>query len=140
MISAAAQAQVLEPSDMEEETWMRARGKTVLSSRAGSCIRIVILLLLLLILPCLFSLLIISQPNPNTAAASASAFVWFGGVKGAIQFDLGMFASSIAGSVVFAAVGMYTLLRRTSSANKANSADITTQKAARLISNAGNKY
>ena len=53
---------------MEEETWMRARGKTVLSSRAGSCIRTVILLLLML--PCLFYLLIISQPDPSTAAAS----------------------------------------------------------------------
>ena len=70
MISAAAQAQVLESSDMEEETWMRARGKTVLSSRAGFCIRTVILLLLLMMLPCLFSLLIISQTNPSTAAAS----------------------------------------------------------------------
>ncbi len=50
--------------------------------------------------------------------ASASAFTWFGGVKGALQFDLGMFASSIVGSVVFAAVGMYTLMRRASSANK----------------------
>ena len=49
--------------------------------------------------------------------ASASAFTWFGGVKGALQFDLSMFASSIVGSVVFAAVGMYRLLRRASSAN-----------------------
>lgn len=49
---------------------MRARGKTVLSSRAGYCIRTVILLLLLLMLPCLFFLLIISQTNPSTAAAS----------------------------------------------------------------------
>jgi len=63
------------------------------------------------------------------SSASASAFAWFGGVKGAIQFDLGMFASSIAGSVVFAAVGMYTLLRRTSSANKANSADAKSRAA-----------
>ena len=55
---------------MEEETRMRARGKTVLSSRAGYCIRTVILLPLLLMLPCLFSLLIISQTNPSTAAAS----------------------------------------------------------------------
>jgi D-alanyl-D-alanine carboxypeptidase len=53
---------------MEEETWMRARDKTVLSSRAESCIRSAILLLLLL--PCLFILLIISQPNPTSAAAS----------------------------------------------------------------------
>jgi D-alanyl-D-alanine carboxypeptidase len=55
---------------MEEETRMRTRGKTVLSSRAGYCIRTVILLLLLLMLPCLFSHLIISQTNPSTAAAS----------------------------------------------------------------------
>jgi len=68
VISAAAQ--VLEPSDtdMEEETRMRARGKTVLSSCAEYCIHTVILLLLRL--PCLFFLLIISQPNPNTVAAS----------------------------------------------------------------------
>jgi len=55
--------------------------------------------------------------------ASASAFTWFGGVKGALQFDLGMFASSIVGSVVFAAVEMYTLLRRASSDNKRLKAD-----------------
>jgi len=47
---------------------MRTLGKTVLSSRAGFCIRTVILLLLML--TCLFSLLIILQPNPSTAAAS----------------------------------------------------------------------
>jgi D-alanyl-D-alanine carboxypeptidase len=51
---------------------MRTRGKTVLSSHEGFCIRTVILLLLLLLLmlPCLFSLLIILQPNPSTEAAS----------------------------------------------------------------------
>jgi len=67
-VISAAQAQVLKPSDMEEEPRMCAQGKTVLNSRAGSCIRTV--LLLPLMLPYLFSLLIISQPNPSTAAAS----------------------------------------------------------------------
>jgi hypothetical protein len=57
------------------------------------------------------------------AVSSASAFTWFGGVKGALQFDLGMFAGSIVGSIVFAAVGMYTLLRRASCAKKRLKAD-----------------
>jgi len=57
------------------------------------------------------------------SSASASAFTWFGGVKGALQFDLGMFAGSIVGSIVFAAVGMYTLLRRASCAKKRLKAD-----------------
>ena len=68
MISTAAQARVLEPSDMEEETSMRTRCRTVFSSRAWYCIRTVILSLLML--PCHFSLLIIAQANPSTVAAS----------------------------------------------------------------------
>ena len=38
MVSTTVQAQVLEPSDMEEKTWVRARGKTVESNRARSSI------------------------------------------------------------------------------------------------------
>ena len=68
MVSTTVQAQVLEPSDMGEKTWVRARGKTVQSNRARSCIWAAILLLLML--PCLFSLLTISRPNPSTVAAS----------------------------------------------------------------------
>ena len=63
----------------------------------------------------------IEPEDPVIAAvslASASAFTWFGEVKGVLQFDLGMFASIIVGSVVFAAVRMYTLMRRASSAKK----------------------